>query len=1116
MPNADNLYSPTGYPWQSVTYGTLSGKSTDSSVQRKTSNAGWPPTVTGSGVGPTKSNLEELKAQQRATPGENVLNKYRSVSYNLTFAALNKSQINDPSSFNPQRPGFIIASTKGKTQMGPSPTFSNVPAPPSTSASSQDTTTYKFVDEITGQVQSNNVVENNVPSSIPNETSGIVNQQNQTRQSQVDSYNKVSSGKYDMYIDNVDIVTLCSYTNDVKTALATEIHFEIVEPYSINGFMEAIQAGALWGGFNDYISGSYALIVDFYGYPDDEGTPDPVLIAEATRVFTVGIINAEIDINNRGTVYKVAVQPVSAKALKVSSSSNTRGMTIKGKSVEEMLKNYATIRNNQNIDDAQSTNIPVAQVDSYSIIFPRLDENGNPMVDKNGNIIGEPNEIAKATHKHVNPPMNDTATPGTAYQVSSQLKQPSSASGSNIVFDEHQATFASGVDILTVIQSVVMDSSYIGDTLEAFYKSVKNKTSLGSNIVDENGNIKYFSVIPKVYVNPGNNNETNQPPTKYVYMVVPRKILYNSALPGASRDVISQKVINNRVSRVYNYIYTGQNTDVLDFKIKFDALFFEELPKAMGNSTQNPSATSSSPNNSANIERNPQPSAQAYNTPQATAPQKGTYNQSSNAPDGQVNAKDRIEEPWEQIKKAMYGVINNSKSGLISGEITILGDPFFLTDASNGNSSMVSPGASIKSTVNPSTSEVNILINFRNPTDLNDGTGFMQFDNNEVAFSGMYKIISIRHEFKRGVFKQTLEIVRSPSQATKTSSQEESTPGSSWNSAANPNDQSAVNSGPIPAPVNGNQINVNAVTSLPTTTNSDPGSLSGNLSGASGAQNSVSSLYGIAPGNNTSSLGIKASAGALFAAQSSLNESAALVTSAQKVLNQAIPGTSLAQVTNVASTLNSKLSSVLNPNALAVSPSLAINQVGQNINQVLNGSVNNIANQFKINPVGLTGLTGAISGALLGSLIGSGKGKQVATALGALAGLAATIPKNVNLQQASSQGLNIEGMTQQEIKNLPPIVAPQVPNLTSFIPTTTAVGINNPLSNLTSGPLASIQSGQLGSGLYQITQATNISTSVEGIQQLTGQAASVGQSVINTVGSKTVASLSPLVNTING
>jgi hypothetical protein len=58
--------------------------------------------------------------------------------------------------------------------------------------------------------------------------------------------------------------------------------------------------------------------------------------------------------------------------------------------------------------------------------------------------------------------------------------------------------------------------------------------------------------------------------------------------------------------------------------------------------------------------------------------------------------------------------------------------------------------------------EVHVIINFRTPVDIIQKTGFYDFSNTKLCqhFSGFFKVGIIKSEFKKGVFKQDLELYR--------------------------------------------------------------------------------------------------------------------------------------------------------------------------------------------------------------------------------------------------------------------------------------------------------------------------------------------------------------------
>ena len=54
----------------------------------------------------------------------------------------------------------------------------------------------------------------------------------------VDGFNKDSAGRFDMFIDNVQIDSILGHSQQGGTSIATNIGFEVYEPYSMNGFID--------------------------------------------------------------------------------------------------------------------------------------------------------------------------------------------------------------------------------------------------------------------------------------------------------------------------------------------------------------------------------------------------------------------------------------------------------------------------------------------------------------------------------------------------------------------------------------------------------------------------------------------------------------------------------------------------------------------------------------------------------------------------------------------------------------------------------------------------------------------------------------------------------------
>ena len=74
--------------------------------------------------------------------------------------------------------------------------------------------------------------------------------------------------------------------------------------------------------------------------------------------------------------------------------------------------------------------------------------------------------------------------------------------------------------------------------------------------------------------------------------------------------------------RQYNYIYTGKNIDIINFKLNFNTLFFEAVPAAMGNSDTPSAKTGAAPDNGVVVRQNATPTDTVQKQQVPTPPTK--------------------------------------------------------------------------------------------------------------------------------------------------------------------------------------------------------------------------------------------------------------------------------------------------------------------------------------------------------------------------------------------------------------------------------------------------------------------------------------------------------------
>ena len=115
----------------------------------------------------------------------------------------------------------------------------------------------------------------------------------------------------------------------------------------------------------------------------------------------------------------------------------------------------------------------------------------------------------------------------------------------------------------------------------------------------------------------------------------------------------------------------------------------------------------------------------------------------------------------------------------------IVGDPYYIANSGLGNySATPSDLINIHSdgSVSYQNGEVDIVIYFRSPVDVNQTTGLYDFSKNtklSTMFSGLYKLTNITSSFKGGKFIQTIQGYRRPGQEETDSKTEANIPSGS-------------------------------------------------------------------------------------------------------------------------------------------------------------------------------------------------------------------------------------------------------------------------------------------------------------------------------------------------
>ena len=342
----------------------------------------------------------------------------------------------------------------------------------------------------------------------------------------------------------------------------------------------------------------------------------------------------------------------------------------------------------------------------------------------------------------------------------------------DVIYDEKNNVYTRGKIVINPSNSSFKFNQ--GAAIVDIINQVLLMSDYGRNALDEaqrtkDGKIVWWRVETQVYMIEASESLTSGvKPKLIVYRVVPYEVDSTYVLPVNTKRPQLEN-LKKQTLKSYNYIYTGKNSEVLDFNIEFKAGFYRALNADGGKNNESKElskATGGASELSANdqLKQNIIGSKPYGNVPisqQTPAKNIETKIQTTTYKFGGGGQDDA-----STVAARQFQDLITQGADMINLDLTILGDPYYLGDSGMGNYSakgvvgynnITSDGS-----VNYQNGQVTVEVNFRTPVDINMDTGFYNFgDTKPVAqFSGLYNVISVDSEFVRGKFKQMLKMIR--------------------------------------------------------------------------------------------------------------------------------------------------------------------------------------------------------------------------------------------------------------------------------------------------------------------------------------------------------------------
>lgn len=635
--------------------------------------------------------------------------------------------------------------------------------------------------------------------------------------------------KYDVtvsyFIDNVQIQSVIAPNPKSRATNFFNITFEVREPYSMGQFLQTLQVCANAAGYSNYLKAPWLLSCQFKGY-DTEGRE--VKEVGLKRLFPVSLVSVDFNVDAAGSVYNFTCSAYNDTAFEDTTQNLPVAMTISGQTLFQALSsglNSLTTHFNTHLLRKKQESAGKEEVDEVMIVFPDLTSSADlkeaiakskqedtattgdlalkPFIDAGIDLAfergggddavgfeGKPpiaGSIQEQKRRFVEGRLGYSVVRGSLSEslksVYTRSLQNSNYIGLQKILPEEElsagnvpfglANFTYNPEngllekgAITINPKVRTVTFEAGTKIQKVIEEMILLSEWGSQIFnrgtpDKEGMIPWFRIESSVYLIDDKLSEATygRKPRIYVYKVVPYEV-HQSQFQMPNTAPKGYDYLLKNAARKYNYIYTGQNRDILSFDLNFNNAFYEAIALDQGNRKGNTDASSGG-------------------SVRGTQQVKAEIQSSGNAVQGDGREIKRVNKPLQseaagalaetvprQVARQFNEAIVNSSASLISIDMEILGDPYYLADSGVGNynaEATESVNLNIDAGINYQSSEVDILIKFKSPIDINPDESNYSMAGEAIDmkdFSGLYKVNTVTSKFERNVFTQTLQCVR--------------------------------------------------------------------------------------------------------------------------------------------------------------------------------------------------------------------------------------------------------------------------------------------------------------------------------------------------------------------
>ena len=549
----------------------------------------------------------------------------------------------------------------------------------------------------------------------------------------------------DIFIESVNMVSTVGPSEERGLADFVKMEFKLHEPYGIS-FVEKMRAAARINKYRDHLDAPILLTIEFKGF-DENGIPMGQY--GTVRKIPILITRVELDVNEGGAIYDVTAVRINDIAFDDRFKFPRCVITINASTLEGAGEQLAKQLNDQILKERETDKVREV-LDEYRIVFdPKVLELAR------GYIGGRNVQNTRVSRG---------SGPGQQNRIDMEVGE---AQISNLVsitkLLEDMVRGTKGYEDLATdfwtqylrrTNDISQREDASSETIEKFIKSDKFEQTIQANPF-----VDWFKIKTSVRTDYGQFDKINKMHRKIVtYRVIPFKIhVLKFMRPGV---FMKSGIAKNNILKRYNYLYTGENTDIQNLRINYKTAYYMKNTvevKGPDGVFEKIDTLISKLRGNEDPDNNDLTALRSY--PNIT---KGRS----------VFNTDIADTGKEARKQDFYDYLTNPTVDMMRIEMEILGDPAYICQDQfiplNARDQARRSGLQFdqkSGSFNADSHTPLMELIYRLPDDINDKTGVMFEKNSTVPeenlfFAGVYQVVKIDSSMSNGQFTQTLTCVR--------------------------------------------------------------------------------------------------------------------------------------------------------------------------------------------------------------------------------------------------------------------------------------------------------------------------------------------------------------------